>query len=166
MTLLKQQGKNVWIIAAAVTACSSCAPRTSVTPVGKQSGVISYSASGTPQPSVTLPLEDSRRARVGFLMADGPQQPVAPLTREAIMGRTFEIRHISVSIDRPPQDVYAFISDGETLATFQGSPRKAMSSVSTCVHRTEHRVDCSRSRDDRDVRTGASVRQDDCAGNR
>ena len=32
------------------------------------------------------------------------------------MNGPFEVRHISVSIVRPPRDVYAFISDGDNLA--------------------------------------------------
>ena len=36
--------------------------------------------------------------------------------REAIMEATFEVKHISVSINRPAPDVYAFISDGGNLA--------------------------------------------------
>jgi hypothetical protein len=32
------------------------------------------------------------------------------------MDTTSEVRHITVSIDRSPQDVYAFISDGANLA--------------------------------------------------
>jgi hypothetical protein len=31
------------------------------------------------------------------------------------MSRTFEVRHVDVSIDRPARDVYAFMSNGENL---------------------------------------------------
>ena len=31
------------------------------------------------------------------------------------MGATYQVRHISISIDRPPRDVYAFVADPENL---------------------------------------------------
>jgi hypothetical protein len=37
-------------------------------------------------------------------------------SRKALMADTFEVRHISVSIVRPPGEVYAYISDGANLA--------------------------------------------------
>jgi polyketide cyclase/dehydrase/lipid transport protein len=35
---------------------------------------------------------------------------------ERMTAETLEFRHVSVSIDRPPQDVYDFIADGNNLA--------------------------------------------------
>jgi hypothetical protein len=116
MPLINCDGsRKFWTVAVIAMTCAGCAQRTAISREVDTTRPTAIARSTEPRRESAQTQSYPSRAPDRHLILSRPAGLAAPLTGEPAMGDMFEVRHISVSIDRPPSKVYSFISKGENL---------------------------------------------------